>query len=76
MLNKLIHAAPAHPAQTRSLGDKIRTMVWFAALSVAVWVHRHRSRRRLGELPPHLLSDIGVTGAEAAQEVRKPFWRP
>ena len=39
------------------------------------WQARASQRRRLSELPDYLLSDIGVTRADAEREVSKPFWR-
>jgi uncharacterized protein YjiS (DUF1127 family) len=42
---------------------------------IAVWFNRHRQRRVLAELTPHLLNDIGVSREEALREAAKPFWR-
>jgi uncharacterized protein YjiS (DUF1127 family) len=39
------------------------------------WAERHRERRALLELSDHMLKDIGLSGADAWQEGRKPFWR-
>lgn len=36
---------------------------------------RHRSRRGLVRLDPHLLKDIGLSHGEAEFEASKPFWR-
>ncbi|HJS86451.1 MAG TPA: DUF1127 domain-containing protein [Acetobacteraceae bacterium] len=36
---------------------------------------RHRSRQSLAQLDARLLRDIGVTFAEAEEEMNKPFWR-
>lgn len=33
-----------------------------------------RSRRRLADLDPHLLRDIGVTRAQAEAESERPLW--
>ena len=33
-----------------------------------------RQRRQLAELDPHILSDIGLTQAQAAAESRKTLW--
>jgi uncharacterized protein YjiS (DUF1127 family) len=40
-----------------------------------LWGERRRQRRALGELDDRLLSDIGVSRADAACEFAKPFWR-
>ena len=37
---------------------------------LALW----RQRRRLAELDARMLSDIGVTPAEAEREARRPVW--
>jgi len=39
-----------------------------------VWFQRWQQRRRLENLPPHLLKDIGITSYAAEQEAAKPFW--
>lgn len=41
---------------------------------VKTWDQRHRQRRQLRELPPHLLRDIGISEVEAHREATKPFW--
>ena len=46
----------------------------FAGL-VTAWDTRHRTRKRLKSLEWHLVSDIGLTRAEAMKEAQKPFWR-
>jgi uncharacterized protein YjiS (DUF1127 family) len=33
-----------------------------------------RNRRRLGELPDHLLKDLGLTHEEAVGEASRPIW--
>ena len=38
------------------------------------WNARHRMRRDLARLDPHLLRDIGLTEGQALAESRKPFW--
>ncbi len=39
------------------------------------WLERNRQRRRLADLEPWLLEDIGVSRVQAAAEAAKPFWR-
>jgi uncharacterized protein YjiS (DUF1127 family) len=36
---------------------------------------RYVSRRRITDLDPYLLKDIGVSFADAEREANKPFWR-
>ncbi|MBV8614620.1 MAG: DUF1127 domain-containing protein [Acetobacteraceae bacterium] len=50
----------------------VRVSVWRKAQEA--W-RRHRSRQALAQLDARLLRDIGVTFAEAENEVNKPFWR-
>jgi uncharacterized protein YjiS (DUF1127 family) len=45
------------------------------ALMVARWDDRSRSRQSLSRLDAHLIRDIGLDAAEAAEETAKPFWR-
>lgn len=39
------------------------------------WRDRSVSRAQLSMLDERLLRDIGLDPAQAAQEIRKPFWR-
>ncbi|MFP5518148.1 MAG: DUF1127 domain-containing protein [Alphaproteobacteria bacterium] len=50
---------------------------WMIALfdRFATWSERRRQRRALEALPDHLLSDIGISRADAEQEAHKPFWQ-
>ena len=38
-------------------------------------IQRSRQRRHLANLSPYLLSDIGLTQAQAQQEAQKFFWQ-
>ncbi|MEO0821224.1 MAG: DUF1127 domain-containing protein [Pseudomonadota bacterium] len=40
-----------------------------------IWQQRQRGRRRLAEMTPEQLRDIGLTEETAAQEIAKPFWQ-
>jgi uncharacterized protein YjiS (DUF1127 family) len=42
---------------------------------LSVWRRRAASRRALAELDDYLLHDIGLTRADAEQELTKPFWQ-
>ena len=61
----------AHPYSNRWLASLSN-----AAATVRVWLWRSRSRRELAGLEDHVLSDIGVSRAQAWYESQKPFWRP
>jgi uncharacterized protein YjiS (DUF1127 family) len=48
-----------------------------AALAwLLLWQDRANQRHRLSMAEDDMLRDIGLTRAEVAREVRKPFWRP
>jgi uncharacterized protein YjiS (DUF1127 family) len=60
-------AAPrSHVRRTTSQG-------WLRVMGA--WIERSRQRHALAELDGRLLKDIGVTRAQAAREIAKPFWR-
>lgn len=44
-------------------------------LAMDLWVRRWRTRRRLRDLSPHLLADVGLTEADRRQECAKWFWQ-
>jgi uncharacterized protein YjiS (DUF1127 family) len=41
-----------------------------------LWQDRATQRHRLGMAEDHVLADVGLTRADVALEIRKPFWRP
>ncbi len=48
----------------------------FAILeTLLVWQERDQQRRHLTALDDRLLSDIGISRADAAREAAIPFWR-
>ncbi len=53
-------------------GRQVRASIWCRVQEA--W-RRYRSRQALAQLDARLLRDIGVTFAEAENEVNKPFWR-
>jgi uncharacterized protein YjiS (DUF1127 family) len=42
---------------------------------LALWQHRHRSRRRLAALDARELEDVGLSREQCRDECGKPFWR-
>lgn len=46
-----------------------------AALMLAGWEDRRRSRIALERLSDHQLKDVGLSQAAAHAEIAKPFWR-
>ncbi len=57
----------------RPLPPLSRLLVTFA-VTVAVWELRHKTRKSLAHLSPHLLADIGLDPAAARVEAVKRFW--
>jgi uncharacterized protein YjiS (DUF1127 family) len=45
------------------------------AARLAQWRRRSRERAALARLDLRALRDIGLTPADAAREINKPFWR-
>ena len=41
-----------------------------------LWQERASQRHQLGMIEAHGLRDVGLTRADLAPEIRKPFWRP
>lgn len=66
-------------SQAFALSDRplppLSRMVITVALTVATWELRHRTRKSLGCLTPHLLADIGLNPASAETERAKRFWQ-
>lgn len=64
-------------ARPRSEGPLVwlSRLPWTIAETLLTWQRRANDRRRLASLDPRLLSDMGITEAEAAREAAIPFWR-
>ncbi|PWC32320.1 DUF1127 domain-containing protein [Azospirillum sp. TSO35-2] len=69
--SSLSRGVSAHTGADTGLGNRLVAL--FDRL--ATWSERRRQRRALEALPDHLLSDIGVSRADADYEAEKPFWR-
>lgn len=46
-----------------------------AGTTVRMWRHRALYRHHLRGLDDHLLSDLGLTRAQAEREAARPFWQ-
>ena len=68
MQNILHIVALAAPRRSRDLRHSL-------LLTLALWHHRHRSRRQLATLDDRELADIGLTRAQRWVECDKPFWQ-
>ena len=62
-----IFALVGEPGE-RPLGHRI-------LLTLALWHHRHRSRRHLAALDDRELDDVGLNHARRQAECRKRFWQ-
>lgn len=62
----------ARPAGTRP--TPLALLTWMMD-TLAAWNERRRQRLALEALPDHILSDIGLSRADADHEATKPFWK-
>jgi uncharacterized protein YjiS (DUF1127 family) len=60
--------APADAPDGWRLGDHV-------LLTLALWHHRHRSRRHLAALDDRELDDVGLSRDERRAECAKRFWQ-
>lgn len=62
---------------TRPAGTRLNPLAQLTRMmdTLAAWNERRRQRLALEALPDHILSDIGVSRADADNEATKPFWR-
>lgn len=51
------------------------TLAQRALATLLMWQERERQRRQLMALDTRLLSDMGMSRADAVAEYDKPFWR-
>ena len=66
----------ALPSVTAELpASPTRSWLARAAATWHAWSQRSRGRMQLAELDERMLADIGLTRADVAHEVAKPFWR-
>jgi len=72
---KLPGAGSAATKPLRAFG-KVRRIMVKCLQQIVIWQERAEQRHALSELGERMLKDIGVTGADAFKEVRKPFWLP
>jgi uncharacterized protein YjiS (DUF1127 family) len=57
-------------------GEPRPRSAWHALLmTLALWHHRHRSRRHLAALDDRELRDVGLTREDRRTECAKPFWQ-
>ncbi|SPF80448.1 DUF1127 domain-containing protein [Pseudoprimorskyibacter insulae] len=51
------------------------TVALRAAVVLSKWSTRHRTRKHLVNLDPHLLKDVGLDRHAALTEARRKFWQ-
>lgn len=66
--NEFHRQARNRPARPVSLARRVIDLL-------LTWQERAEARRRLAEMPPYLLKDIGVSRSAALHEANKPFWK-
>ncbi|PLL13190.1 hypothetical protein C0V75_07210 [Tabrizicola sp. TH137] len=68
-------SARALPRALPSTLPPLARLLVSAALLLAAWETRLRSRNALARLDDHMLRDIGLSQDHAHMECAKPFWR-
>ncbi len=63
------------PESTHVLATRLVRLPLAILQTLLVWQERARQRRQLASLDDRLLSDMGVSRAEAEHEAAIPFWR-
>jgi uncharacterized protein YjiS (DUF1127 family) len=67
--------AAGAPGSARGLVSRLVRLPLAILETLLVWQERHRQRRHLASLDDRLLSDMGISRAEAERESAIPFWR-
>ncbi len=68
------HAGPRRPTAAW-FGEFLLEAAARAARTLLSWQERDRQRRALAQLDARMLTDVGLSRAEVAMELRKPFWQ-
>jgi uncharacterized protein YjiS (DUF1127 family) len=73
----LWHPAHLHRGTLRAPAalDRASAVVKGAFSAFRTWRQRNRERAELGALSDRMLSDIGITRADAVFLSNKPFWK-
>jgi uncharacterized protein YjiS (DUF1127 family) len=69
------YVTPAIQLDGRSLLKAGLNLMQRALDTLLIWQERERQRRHLMALDNRLLSDMGLSRADAVAEYSKPFWR-
>ncbi len=68
------HAGPRRPTAA-SFGKFLIEAAARALRTLLIWQERDRQRHALAQLDARMLKDVGLSRAEVALELRKPFWQ-
>ncbi len=68
------HAGPRRPTAA-SFGEFLLEAAARAVWTLLIWQERDRQRRALAQLDARMLKDVGLSRADVAIELRKPFWQ-
>ena len=68
------YAGPRRPTAA-SFGKILLETAARAVRTLLTWQERDRQRHALAQLDARMLKDIGLSRAEVALELRKPFWQ-
>ncbi len=68
------YAGPRRPTAA-SFGEILLEAAARAVRTLVTWQERDRQRRALAQLDARMLKDVGLSRAEVAIELRKPFWQ-
>ena len=68
------YAGPRRPTAA-SFGEFLLEAAARALRTLLTWQERDRQRRALAQLDARMLRDVGLSRADVAMELHKPFWQ-
>ena len=71
----LRHATDIARHATNAAWHAVCTLVVTVPETLVAWQTRSEVRHAMGALDDRLLSDMGITRADALREAAKPFWK-
>jgi uncharacterized protein YjiS (DUF1127 family) len=69
-------AGPAITSASLLLFGVARRTLIASFEQLLLWQERASQRHRLSMAEDHMLRDVGLSRAEVAREIKKPFWQP
>ncbi len=79
-MHTISHRGPFEPhagarlSHAASFGESMVKALARLFEAVLIWQERDKQRRALAQLDARMLKDLGLSRAEVALELRKPFW--